>query len=113
MDFCFTQAESLLREISCLISRKIALLVMLDGDRGRDRAGSWRVMAVMIVIVRVVVVVVMPDQVDIEFHAGDGGFLLARNVEVIAVELQLFQLAFQLARVHAQVNQRGDEHVAG
>src|SRR5262249_3956661 len=45
--------------------------------------------------------------------AGDRGTLLPRDVEVIAVEFELFQFAFQFARVHAEVEQRGDEHVAG
>ena len=70
-------------------------------------------MAVIVfVTVMVVVVIVVVREVDIELHAGDAGFLLARNVEVIAVELEFLQLAFQLARVHAEVEQRADEHVA-
>ena len=63
-------------------------------------------------IVRAFVVMLMCD-VDIKLHAGDGGFLLARNVEMVAVEFELLQFAFKLVRVHAEVEQRGDEHVAG
>ena len=37
------------------------------------------------------------SQVDIELHAGDAGFLPARNVKMIAAEFQLLQLALQLA----------------
>ncbi len=66
------------------------------------------VFTMVIVIVRVFV-----GEMNIKFHAGDGGFLPARNVKVIAVELELFQLAFELARVHAEIEQRGDEHVSG
>ena len=51
----------------------------------------------MLVLVLMRVVMLMRE-VDIEFHAGDGGFLLARNVQMIAVELELFQLAFELVR---------------
>ena len=51
-------------------------------------------------------------QVDIQFHAFDAGFLLARHVQVIAVELQFLQLALQFAGIHAQIQQRADEHVA-
>ena len=51
-------------------------------------------------------------QMDIKLHAGDAGFLLARDVEVVAVEFQLLQLALQLAAIRAEVNQRADEHVA-
>src|SRR5664280_2205825 len=65
----------------------------------------------MAVIVRMLVVR-LRREVDVKFHTGDGGFLLARDVEVIAVELELFQFAFELARIHAEVDQRGDEHVA-
>ena len=79
-----------------------------------------RMVMPVVVIVIVIVIVVMPRswpwcmrQVDVKFHAGDGGFLPARNVQMIAVELELFQLALQPARIHAQIQQRGDEHVAG
>ena len=51
-------------------------------------------------------------QMDIKLHALDAGFLLARDVEVVAAEFQLLQLTFQLVRIRAEVNQRADEHVA-
>ena len=51
-------------------------------------------------------------QMDIKFHAGDAGFLLARNMQMITAEFQFLQLAFQLAGIRAEVNQRADEHVA-
>jgi hypothetical protein len=58
-------------------------------------------------------VIVVMREVNVKFHAVNGGFLLTRNVQVPAVELEFFQLAFELARVHAKVQQRGDKHVAG
>ena len=58
-------------------------------------------------------VVMVVREVDIEFDAGNGGFLSARNVQVIAVELEFLQLAFEFVRIHAKVEQRGDEHVTG
>jgi len=70
-------------------------------------------MAMRMIMLMPVFVVMFMRQVNIEFYPGDGRFLLARNVEMIAVELEFFQLAFEPARVHAQVQQRGDEHVAG
>jgi hypothetical protein len=73
------------------------------------------VMLVFVMLMAVIVrmfVVRLRREVDVKFHANDGGFLLARDVEVIAVELELFQFAFQFARVHAEVEQGGDEHVA-
>ena len=33
-------------------------------------------------------------------------------MEVVAVELEFFQLAFEFGGVHAEIQQRGDEHVA-
>ena len=75
----------------------------------------------MVIVVRMVSVLVRSTldprlstifHLHIEFNPGDAGFLFAENVKMPAVELQFFQLAFQFARVHAQINQRADEHVA-
>ena len=66
------------------------------------------------VTVRMVMMVVMlMRDVDIKLHTGNGGLLLARNVKVIAVELELLQFTLELVRIHAEINQCGDEHVAG
>jgi len=51
-------------------------------------------------------------EMDIKLHAGDAGFLFMGDVEVAAVELQFLQLALQLDRIRAEVNQRADKHVA-
>jgi hypothetical protein len=56
---------------------------------------------------------VVMREVDIKLHADDGGFLSPRDVQVIAAELELFQFALQFGGVHAEVEQGGDEHVAG
>ena len=56
---------------------------------------------------------VIMRKVDIKLHAGNGGFFAAQHMQVVAVELELFQFAFELGRVHAQVKQRADEHVPG
>jgi hypothetical protein len=70
--------------------------------------------ASMIVVVAVRVrVVMLIREVDIKLHAGDARLLPARNVEMVAVQLEFLQLAFEPAGVHAEVEQRGDEHVAG
>ena len=67
----------------------------------------------MIVVGIVMVSVVMfVRQMHVELHAFDGGLVPARDVEVIAIKLELFQFASEPVRVHAQVNQRADEHVA-
>ena len=52
-------------------------------------------------------------EVNIKLNAADRRFLLAGNMQVIAVELELGQLAFKFSGIHAQVEQGGDKHVAG
>jgi hypothetical protein len=66
-----------------------------------------------VLVVVVVMVAVIRFEMNVELHAGDGGLLLARDVEVIAFELELLKLLLKPARVHAQVQQRGNEHIAG
>ena len=68
--------------------------------------------AMVVVVVIVVMIVMLVRQMHVELHAFDAGLVLARNVQVIAVELELPEFALQPARVHAQINQRADEHVA-
>ena len=71
-------------------------------------------MLVGMILARVRVRTVMcVGEVDIKFHAGDGGLLPMRNVEVIPVEFELLQLPFKFDGIHTEVEQRGDEHVAG
>ena len=67
---------------------------------------------IMVMCMAVFVLVVMRE-VDIKLHASDGGFLPARNMEMPAVELELLQLTFEFGGVHAEIEQRGDKHVAG
>ena len=62
--------------------------------------------------VMLVVMFVGAGQMNIKLHAFDAGFLFACDVEVITVKFQFLQLALQLARIRAEVNQRADEHVA-
>ena len=61
----------------------------------------------------VMVMVMVVGQVHVEFHAGDRRFLAAGDMEMVAIEFELFQLAFQAARVHAEIEQGGNEHIAG
>lgn len=58
-----------------------------------------------------VMMLVLVRQMDIELHARDAGFVLARSVEVVAVELELGEFALQRGGVHAEVEQRADEHI--
>jgi hypothetical protein len=51
-------------------------------------------------------------QMHLELCAGDAAPGLATDVEVIAVELEFSEFALQARGVNAQVEQRGDQHVA-
>jgi hypothetical protein len=57
-------------------------------------------------------VIMIVGQMDIEFHTGDSGFLLARNMEVITIEPQFLQLMLEQMRIHAEVQQSRQKHIA-
>ena len=46
-----------------------------------------------------------------KFHSGDVCLLSTGDVDVPAVELELFERMFERVRIDAQVNHRADEHV--
>src|SRR5579863_6540732 len=71
-----------------------------------------RVAVRVMVVVMVMIVMMTVFEMDVELGAADLRFLAAGNVEVVAVELQLAEFAFELREVHAQVEQRANEHVA-
>jgi hypothetical protein len=73
---------------------------------------SMIMMVVAVIRAVSVMMFVGVGQMDIKLHACDAGFLFARDVKMITAEFQLLQLALQLARIRAEVNQRADEHVA-
>jgi hypothetical protein len=50
-------------------------------------------------------------QVNIKFYAGNRVFPLPPHMQVVTVQLQLGQFAFQLPGLHAQINQGGQKHV--
>ena len=61
--------------------------------------------------VRVLAAVLMRE-VNIEFNAFNGGFVSAGNVQMVTIELQLFQFVLQFVRINTEVEQRADKHVA-
>jgi hypothetical protein len=63
-------------------------------------------------VIVIVVMMVIVGQMNIKFDSGDSGFFLARDVEVIAIDLQFLQLVLELMGVNAQVEQRAQKHVA-
>lgn len=74
--------------------------------------GPMVMIMVVVIVVMTVVVVVVVREMDVELHTFDAGLLLPRDVQVIAVELELGEFAAKFARVHAQINQRADKHIA-
>ncbi len=55
---------------------------------------------------------VLMGKMDIELYPFDAGLAPARYMQVIAFESQFSQLPLQCVSIHAQINQRADEHVA-
>jgi len=75
--------------------------------------GVRMVMAVLgWVSVMVVLVFMILGHVNIELDALDASLLPAPDVQMIAFQAQLAQLAFQLAGLDAQIQQGTDEHIA-
>jgi len=70
-------------------------------------------MMVVMVVMMTMVMVVFMFQVHVELDARDALTFLLADMQVIAVELELLQLVRELVGVHAEVDERGDEHVAG
>ena len=58
------------------------------------------------------IVVMIFLEVDIELGTRDMCALLFRNVQVITVQAKFLQLVFEAVKVHAQVQQRAEKHVA-
>jgi len=70
-----------------------------------------RVLVSMSGPMRMIVIAVM-RQMDIKLHSLDLGLLLARGVQMVAIEFQFPKFVFQFVKIHAEVEQRPDEHVA-
>ena len=51
--------------------------------------------------------------VDVEFDARDAGFFRAVRMQVIAIELELLELALEFLEIDAQVQKGADEHITG
>jgi len=65
------------------------------------------IMVVIVIVMRMPVFVVMfVGQMNVKFYSSDPGFFLARNVEMITIDLQFFQLVLELMRIDAQIQQR-------
>ncbi|MCP6769495.1 hypothetical protein NL529_32080, partial [Klebsiella pneumoniae] len=71
------------------------------------------VMVMQMSMVVVVPVAMLVFQMDVELHALDCRLVLSRHVEVVSVELQFLEFTRKFVGVHAEVDERADEHVAG
>ena len=106
--FDFGKIATVIVRVIMVVFRFVMMMAMIV----RVSVLMLMVMSMFVAVLMIVVMLMFMREVDIKLHASDGGFLSARDVEMIAVELELFQLAFEFAGVHAEVEQRGDEHVA-
>ena len=61
--------------------------------------------------VRVLVAVLMRE-VNVELNSFDGGFMGARNVQMVTMKLQLFQFMLQIVRIDSKIQQCSNKHVA-
>ena len=59
-----------------------------------------------------VLVAMLMREMNLELHSLDGGFVSAGNVQMVAVEIQLFQFVLQFVRIDTEIEQRADKHVA-
>jgi hypothetical protein len=66
----------------------------------------------MIFLIMGVGVIVFMSEVNIELDAGDARFLSALCVQVVALQMKLFQFMFEPVEIHTQIEQRANEHVA-
>jgi len=70
------------------------------------------VVAVVVVMMLVPVMMVSVRQMNIKLHPRNPLSFLPPDVKMITVKFQSAQFALQLMRIHAQINERRDEHIA-
>jgi hypothetical protein len=68
-------------------------------------------MFVRMSMIMVMAMLMSVRKVYVKLHPGDALPLLSANVQVVTVQLEFTQFAFEFACVHAQVYQRAIEHV--
>ena len=76
------------------------------------RFASGVCVLVLMFVFAIMTVFVVVREVDIELDAADLRFLAASGMKVVAVELELLQFRFECGGIHAEIQQRADEHVA-
>ena len=66
---------------------------------------------VMVMNMSVLMPMIM-SEVDIELHPFDGGLVRPADMKMIVLEAELSQFPLQPVGIHANINQRADEHIA-
>ena len=70
-------------------------------------------MAMILVIMAVtVLLVVLMCEVNIKFDAFDARFLLASDMQMIAMEIEFREFALELIGIHPKIDHCANEHVA-
>jgi hypothetical protein len=59
-----------------------------------------------------VVVMVVALEVNVELDSRDVVLFRSRRVQVISVELELFEFVFELMEIEAEVQQGSEKHIA-
>jgi propanediol utilization protein len=81
------------------------------GMRVAVRMRVRRAVGVRVFVFMHVRVCVIVFEMHVEFRPRDARSLPARHVEVVAIQTELRQLAFELFEVKAQIQHRANEHV--
>src|SRR5262249_37546199 len=69
-------------------------------------------MTVSVAVLVIVMMLITLSQMNIELHSFNAGLRPASHVQVITIEPDFLQFMLQLVRVHPQVNQCANQHVA-
>jgi hypothetical protein len=96
---------AVLVSMSILIILVMVMLVLMSMIFVRMRVSVGRAMSMH------VLVAMLMREMNVEFDSFDGSFVSAGNVQMVAVEFQLFQFVLQVMRIHTQIEQRAYEHV--
>jgi len=73
---------------------------------------GMRVFVLVLMVTMVVLVVMIMRQVNLELDSFDRSFVATQNVHVILIQAQFLELVFKPMAIHAQIQQRSDEHIA-
>ena len=92
--------------VMAVIVPMLMLMLVLVSVAAVSSAGG------MFMLVVVMLVLVIVREVHIKFHAADASLVTTRKMQVIAIEVELGQFAFQLGCIDAQIHQRANKHIA-